>query len=98
MNQNYKKYMIIKYIQEIQKKLSNKGFVIIGDGSHLVELIGFAFIIKNNQSYYFDSFGGGSPDKFLLQQLPKPIIYHNFKIQHINSQCYAVVIVYTFSI
>ena len=42
------------------------------------------FYIKDNKSYYFDSFGG-NPDKFLLQQLPKPIIYHNFKIQHINS-------------
>ena len=37
------------------------------------------FFIKDKKSYYFDSFGG-SPDKFLLNQLPKPIIYHNFKI------------------
>ena len=43
------------------------------------------FIIKDKKSYYFDSFGG-NPDKFLLKQLPKPIIYHNFKIQNINSQ------------
>ena len=60
-------------------------------------LIGLVFIIKDNKSFYFDSFGG-SPDKFLLKQLPKPIIYHNFKIQNINSQCYVVLIVYTFSI
>ena len=43
------------------------------------------FYIKDKKSYYFDSFGG-NPDKFLLKQLPKPIIYHNFKIQNINSQ------------
>ena len=44
-----------------------------------------AFYIKDNKSYYFDNFGGG-PDKFLLNQLPKPIIYHNYKIQDINSK------------
>ena len=49
------------------------------DGTHWT-----CFIIKDKKSYYFDSFGG-NPDKFLLQQLPKPIIYHNFKIQNINS-------------
>ena len=43
------------------------------------------FILKDNKSYYFDSFGG-QPDKFLLKQLPKPIIYHNYKIQDINSK------------
>ena len=43
------------------------------------------FIVKDNKSYYFDSFGG-SPDKFLLNQLPKPIIYHNYKIQDMKTQ------------
>ena len=43
------------------------------------------FIVKDNKSYYFDSFSG-QPDKFLLNQLPKRIIYHNYKIQEINSQ------------
>ena len=43
------------------------------------------FIVKNIMSYYFDSFGV-APDKFLLQQLPKPIIYHNYKIQDIDSK------------
>ena len=66
------------------KILSGRGFVNIDDGSqggtHWV-----CFYIKNNKSYYFDSFGG-NPDKFLLNQLPKPTIYHNFKIQNINSQ------------
>ena len=62
----------------------DRGFVNIGDyqngGSHWC-----AFYIKDNKSYYFDSLGG-SPDKFLLKQLPKPIIYHNYKIQNINSK------------
>ena len=44
-----------------------------------------SFILKDNKSYYFDSFGG-QPDKFLVNQLPKPIIYHNYKIQDINSK------------
>ena len=42
------------------------------------------FIVKDNESFYSDSFGG-QPDKFLLNQLPKPIIHHNFKIKCINS-------------
>ena len=66
------------------KIYSDKGFVKIGNyqngGSHWC-----AFYIKDNKSYYFDSFGG-QPDKFLLKQLPKPIIYHNYKIQDINSK------------
>ena len=63
---------------------SDKGFVNIDDGSqggtHWT-----CFIVKDNKSYYFDSFGG-QPDKFLLKQLPKPIIDHNYKIQDINSK------------
>ena len=43
------------------------------------------FIIKYNQSFSFDSFSG-QPDKFLLNQLPKPKTYHNYKIQHKNTQ------------
>ena len=39
-----------------------------------------AFYVENKKSYYFDSFGG-QPDKFLLNQLPKPTICHNYKIQ-----------------
>ena len=66
------------------KIYSDKGFVNIdnGDrrGTHWT-----CFIVKDNESYYFDSFGG-TPDKFLLKQLPKPIIYHNYKIQDINSR------------
>ena len=66
------------------KIYSDKGFVNIGGyfngGSHWT-----CFCIKDNESYYFDSFGC-QPDKFLLKQLPKPIIYHNYKIQDINSK------------
>ena len=66
------------------KIYSDRGFVNIDDGrrggSHWT-----CFIVKDKKSYYFDSFGG-APDKFLLNQLPKPIIYHNYKIQDINSQ------------
>ena len=66
------------------KIYSDKGFVNIDDGSqggsHWV-----CFYIKDTKSYYFDSFGS-SPGKFLLNQLLKPIIYHNYKIQDIDSQ------------
>ena len=63
---------------------SDRGFLKIDDGrrggSHWC-----CFYIKDNQSYYFDSFGV-RPDKFSLNQLPKPTIYHNYKIQDINSR------------
>ena len=36
------------------------------------------------KSFYFDSFGG-QPDKFLLNHLPQPITYQNFKFQIKNS-------------
>ena len=66
------------------KTYSDRGFVNIDDGSqggtHWT-----CFRVKDNKSYYFDSFGG-YPDKFLLKQLPKPIIYHSYKIQDINSK------------
>ena len=60
-------------IDPIDSKIySDKGFVHIDNGSqggtHWT-----CFIVKDNKSYYFDSFGG-QPDKFLLNQLPKPII------------------------
>ena len=51
---------------------SDKGFVNIDNGSqggsHWT-----CFYIKDNKSYYFDSFGS-QPDKFLLKHLPKPLI------------------------
>ena len=66
------------------KIYSDKGFVKIDNGAqggtHWT-----CFIVKDNKSCYFDSFGG-APDKFLLNQLPKPIIYHNYKIQDFYSK------------
>ena len=66
------------------KIYSDKGFINIDNGSkrgtHWT-----CFIVKDKKSYYFDSFGG-QPDKFLLNQLPKPIISHNYKIQDIYSR------------
>ena len=43
------------------------------------------FIVKDNNSFYFDCFGG-TPDKFLLKQLTKSILYHNYKSQDIKSK------------
>ena len=63
---------------------SDRGFVNIDDG-RLNGTHWTCFIVKDNKSFYFDSIGG-IPDKFLLNQLPKPIIYHNYKIQDINSK------------
>ena len=66
------------------KILSDKGFIKIDDGrmggSHWC-----SSIVKDNKSNYFDSFGG-APGKFLLDQIPKPIIYRDYKIQDINSK------------
>ena len=66
------------------KIYSDRGFVNIDNGSqggtHWT-----CFIVKDKKSYYFDSFGG-QPDKFLLNQLPKTIMYHIYKIQDINSK------------
>ena len=58
---------------------SDKRFVNIDNGS-LFGSHWTCFIVKDNKAYYFDSFGG-QPDKFLLNQLPKPKIYHNYKIE-----------------
>ena len=79
--QKFYNYPIYPKKSKIQ---SDRGFINIDNGSrggtHWT-----CFIVKDNKSYYFDSFGG-QPDKFLLNQLPKPIIYHNYKIQDINSK------------
>ena len=65
------------------KNFSDKGFVNIDNGSQGGSHWS-CFIVKDNKSFYFHSFAG-QPDKFLLKQLPKPIMYHNKKIQNINS-------------
>ena len=77
------------------KIYSDKGFVNIDNGS-LGGSYWTCFIIKHTSSYFYDSFGG-QPDKFLLNQLPKPITYHIYKIQEqvVN---YVDHIVCTFSI
>ena len=76
------------------KILTDKRFVNIDDGSQGVTHC-TCFILKDNISYYFDSFGE-QPDKFLLNQLPKPIIYHIFKIRDLNSILYGSYYLYFF--
>ena len=66
------------------KKYSDKGFVSFEQGS-MSGSHWTCFIIKENKSYYFDSLCG-EPDECLLNQLPKSIIYHNYKIQDIKSR------------
>ena len=66
------------------KIYSDKGFVNIDDG-RMDESHWTCFVVKDNKSYYFDSFGG-TPDKFLLNQLLKRILYHNCKLKDINSK------------
>ena len=63
---------------------SNKRNVNIDNGSQ-VGTHWTCSIIKDNKSFYFDIFGS-QPDKGLLNQLPKPILYHNYKIQDISSK------------
>ena len=63
---------------------SDKGSVNIDDGS-MAGSHWTCFIVKDNKSHYFESFGG-QPDKFLLKQLPKPIIYHIYIIQDVVVQ------------
>ena len=63
---------------------SDKGFVNIDNGPQ-GDTYCTCFIVQYNKTYYFDSFGV-QPDKFLLNQLSKPIIYHNYKIQDIYSK------------
>ena len=73
---------------------SDRGFVNIDDG-RLNGTHWTCFIVKDNKSIYFDSFGG-APDKFPLNHLPKQLIYHNYKIQDINSQLYGSYCLYFF--
>ena len=77
--QKFHKYPIYPIDSKI---ITDKRFVNIDNGSqggtHWT-----SFVVKDNKTYQFDSFGG-QPDKFLIIQLPKPIIYHNYKIQDIN--------------
>ena len=54
------------------KILSDKGFLNLDNG-HMGGTHWTCFSAKGTKSIYFDSFGG-QPDKFLLNQLYKPII------------------------
>ena len=63
---------------------SDKGFVNIDDSSR-GETHWTCFIVRDNKSQYFDNFVV-QPDNFLLNQLPKPITYHNYKNQDIKSK------------
>ena len=66
------------------KVYSDRGFVNTDNGSQSGTRWTY-FIVEDNKSYYFDSFGG-QPNTFLLNQLPKPITYHRYKIQDTNSK------------
>ena len=62
----------------VSKIYLDKGFVCIDKGSKGCSH-STCFTVKDNKSFYFDSFGG-QPYKCLLNQLPKPILYHYYKI------------------
>ena len=84
MNLNYKEFTIIIKNPRHSKIYSDKTFVDIDNGSQSGTHLS-CFMKKYNKAYYFDSFGG-QPDKFLLNQLPKPITYDIYKMQDINSK------------
>ena len=79
----FTKSLYFFYISQRFKRYSDKAFNI--DNGSMGGSYWTYFIIKDNKSFYFDSFGG-QLDKFLVNQLPKPIIYHKYKIQDINSR------------
>ena len=68
----------------VSKVYSMKAFVSIDNGLRC-ETHWNCFIKKDHKSYYFDSFGG-QPHEFLLNQLPRPLTYHNYGTQDINSK------------
>ena len=78
----------------VSKVYSDRGLVNIDNGcqggTHSV-----CFTIKDNKSFYYNSFGG-QPVKFLLNQLPKRIIYHICKIQDNSSRLCGLHFLYLF--
>ena len=78
----------------LSKIYSEKGFVNTDNGSmggnHWT-----SFIVKDNKSFYFDSFGGQT-DNVLLKQFPKPIFYHNYKTLNKHSKLCASCCLYFF--
>ena len=69
-----KNYLYLMYPRH-SKKCSDRRFVNIDNGS-MGGTLWTAFYVKIRKLIYFVSFGG-QPDKFLLNQLPKLIIFHN---------------------
>ena len=66
------------------KIYSDKRFIYIDNGSR-GETHWTRFLVQDKKSFYYDSFGGAL-DNILLKKSPKPIIYHNYKIQDKNSK------------
>ena len=66
------------------KIYSDEGLINLDDGSQGGTHWTY-FIIKENKSFFSDSIGG-QQDEFLLNQLPKPKIYHKCKIEVFNSK------------
>ena len=69
-----------------------RGYRIVGDKEFVNtdngEMVGVRWVcllVKDIESYQFDSFGG-SPDNVLLNQLQKSKVYDKSKIQDINSK------------
>ena len=63
--------------------ITDRGFVNLDNGS-MGRSHWTCSIVKDNKSFPYDSFGG-APEKLSLNQLPKPIVYHKYKIQEIIS-------------
>ena len=78
------------------KMFCDKGLVNIDNGSQGGTLW-TCFITKDNKSFYFANFGG-TPDEFLLNQLPKPILYKNYKKQNTNSKFCGIFCLYFFNL
>ena len=66
------------------KVCSDEGFMNIDNGQKGGTYWTY-FYIKDNKSFYSDSFGAAH-DKFLLNQLSNPLTYHKYKIQDKNSR------------
>ena len=73
-------------------KTTDIGFVSIDNG-HMICTHWFGFYVRDNNSFYFDSFGR-QPGEVLLQQIIKPITFHNFKIQDVNSSLWGTCCLY----
>ena len=66
-------------------KINSDEVFVIKDNGPQGGTHGVCFITRDNKSYNFESLGR-SADNFLLNQLPEPITYHNYKIQDIYSK------------